>query len=245
VSAFEKWVSDNLRSTSVVVIIAIAALVATSNHLAWMLAGLILASLGIIANIAWGRRGRMWPYAIGGSAIAVALGTVLCILAVTPTRSVVIIRNHRELVTVSPTLITISEPTPGSGVGPTPTVSGLLRNMKSNDFVMEFSQPFTTQAVEAPENFVSPYESCDISSDRVTFTCPSVFNGQAAGDYCRQALLWVTVVDSRQLAQLKADLGEHVSIVWPNRPVNLYGAADSVLVHRNPAPGHPSCLASP
>ena len=116
--------------------------------------------------------------------------------------------------------------------------------MKSNEYVMELSQPLSTRPNATPETFISPNEQCSVSHNRRSFTCPMVFNGNPKGDYCRQALLWVTIVDGKQLNQLKAHIGKHISLAWPNRPLNLYGAADSVLIHRNPAPGHISCVAS-
>ena len=127
-TAFESWANDNLLRGGVLflVLLGVAALISPYHPaLGEFLAGIILATLGIIANIAWGRKDRAWPLAIGGSTLVVIAGTVLCFWSVVPTKTVVMIRTHRELVAVAPTTIRIGRPIPGSGVGSTPTVTRL------------------------------------------------------------------------------------------------------------------------
>jgi hypothetical protein len=246
-AAFERWARENLLgASSVLVILAIISLIAfTRPVLAEFLTGLVIICLSLVANIAWGRRDRIWPFVACGSTIAIIAGTVLCVLTIAPgKRTVVVSHVRREVTVANPPIIIISQPTPGSEVGPSPTIEGVLSNIASDQSVIEFSQPFTDTSTPTPENFSAPGEVCDLSNNHQSFTCPNVFNGASNDDYCREALLWVSVVNSRQLAEFKAESQQHIPLVWPNRPLNTYGATTNVLIHRNPAPGKFSCVAS-
>jgi hypothetical protein len=243
-SPFEQWANESLLKVGIGVLIGIAALVAAFHHaLTFILGGLIIALVGVIANIAWGRKDRIWPFVALATVISVALGTVLVCLAVAPVRHLT--SYKRKLVPAEPPIISIVQPIPGSGVGPAPTVSGVISNFRDNEYVMESSQPYTLPGPgkASPEAFYSPGESCNIMNDGHNFMCPSVYNGSRTGDYCRLALLWVSVVDRDQLERLVVDADHHaqIPVIWPDLPMNIYGSADGVLIYRNPAAGQHSC----
>ena len=137
----------------------------------------------------------------------------------------------------SPT-ITIDQPTPGALVGARPSISGSVTNLGETQYVWMFSQPFSTSQPYRPFNEIGPYEQCTVSNNRTRFVCSQAFNGELQGDYCRMALLWVSVVDGSQTDNLRsaAQQGINYSRAWPSPPFTGK-SADDVLVQRSPAPG--------
>jgi hypothetical protein len=138
--------------------------------------------------------------------------------------------------------ITISRPRPRALVGPTPTVSGRVTNIGLDQYVWEFSQPYTVNAPATPLSAIYPYEECSISSNRKQFTCPEVFNGDPNGDYCRYARLWVAVVNAADVNWLSVHSQKEMPIAWPNPPNHTDGVSASVLIQRYPKSGNARCL---
>ena len=140
--------------------------------------------------------------------------------------------------------ITISQPRPGALVGPTPTISGSLANTAPDQYVWEFSQPYTTTAPYVPMSDIYPYEECSIYGGRTQFICPDAFNGYPNEDYCRYARLWVAVVNATDVSWLSVHRQQGMPIAWPNPPDHIDGGSASVPVRRYPESGTTKCVSS-
>ena len=220
------------------IIVAIAAIIAIDNLAGKVIGGILFSLVAVmifVANWLWGHtNGKQMSVSIL-SAVALAFGTGVVIWAVTPARDADVIRYVTRPASAT---ITIDQPTPGALVGPRPDISGSLTNLGTNQHVWMFSQPYSTSRPYLPLSHAGPFEQCEVSKDRTHFDCPKAFNGATNGDYCRMALLWVSVVNSEQADQLSgaAQLGSTFARTWPNPPY-ADESSDYVLVRRSPPPG--------
>jgi hypothetical protein len=229
-------------ATVLVMIIGIAAIIAIGTPLGERIGGGLfglLALFGFLVGWLWFKADSMQFSVSILSSLALALGTGIVIWTVAPSHDVNTIRYVTRQVPakiIKPATITIDQPTPDALVGGQPTISGSVANLTATQYVWTFSQPFNTSPPYGPRDEIYPYKQCTVSSDRTSFVCPG-FNG-SPDDYCRMALLWVSVIDSKQADSIRGDYLNGIGIpeTWPQPPFSGE-TSDYVLVQHTPALG--------
>jgi hypothetical protein len=217
------------------IIVAIAAIIAIDTTIAKTIGSILfslIAVIGFIASGLWAHTNSKQMSISILSALMLAIGAGVFIWAKAPVRNVDVVRYVDRK---PPTTITINQPTPGAMVGPRPDITGSVTHLAATQFVWMFSEPFSTNTPFRPLQGIGPYEQCETYNNRTRFRCSHVFNGSPNGDYCRRALLWVSVVDGRQADYLRgaARQGSHLPRTWPNPPY-VGASSDYVFVQRNP-----------
>jgi hypothetical protein len=220
----------------IVGIVAIVAINTSLGKVAGCVLFAMLAVTGFFCNRIWVNTNGRQTFISVTSAVFLACGSGLAVWAYGPTRTIdTTVTRH---VTSPPAaVITIDQPKPGALVGPRVNIVGTVMNLGATQSMWMFSQPFTASQPYEPLDQIDPYEPCSLSDNRTVFTCPEAFNGAANGDYCRIALLWVSVVDADQQDLVKdAATIQHWDRPWPSPPLKGE-SSEYVLVQRAPEPG--------
>jgi hypothetical protein len=222
--------------TIIVGIVAIIAIDTSLGKVAGCVLFAMLAVTGFFCNRIWVNTDGRQTFISVTSAAFLACGAGLAVWAYGPTR-IIDTTITRHVTSPLTAVITIDLPKPGAQVGSLVNVSGTVTNLGTNQSVWMFSQPFSASQPYEPLNQIDPYESCSLSDNRTSFTCPEAFNGVVNGDYCRIALLWVSVVDANQqdLVKNAAKTGKW-DRPWPSPPLEGE-SSDYVLVQRAPESG--------
>jgi hypothetical protein len=215
----------------IVGIVAIITLDTSLGKVAGCLLFAMLAVTGFFCNRIWVNTDGRQTFISVTSAIFLAGGAGLAVWAYGPTRTIDT-ATTRSATPQPAAVITIDAPKPGALVGPRVTITGTVANLATTESVWMFSQPFSASQPNEPLSQIDPYEQCSLSGNRTVFTCPSAFNGAVNGDYCRIALLWVSVVDADEQDLVKnAATTQHWDRPWPSPPLKGE-SSEYVLVQR-------------